>query len=226
MASRRTGGSFIPRKAQIPAMIVGAAILVAILGWRLKQRGERAASAPSTTVATTAGAPTGAPAPDAVSSATVDTAAQMAEIARIEAEILKERGEIDKVRAAYNAPPEVFKPVADNPFRDKAFDSNVALKEEASRILDNVAGAGPGDGARATGPLAEAKDAGLNQDNPLVLVATYFMGKTSLAIVSGRVLKPGDRIEGFAVESIREREMTLTNGLRTLKLKMEGVPGL
>ncbi|MBN1865949.1 hypothetical protein JW916_01535 [Candidatus Sumerlaeota bacterium] len=248
MSSARRRRSLIPPKAQIPVMIVGAIVLVSILAWRLgdRKRSRPSASSSPTTASSAAAAPGGPTATTAsqpggaslsVSStptlAPNDTAAQLAELAELQSEILKEREAIDQAPApalsdVAAAEPRVFKPVSRNPFLGRTAGLPDSLREEAARILNSALASPAGGGAPDTETLVEMPDSreSSSPSKPLVLLATYFIGNMSMAIVNGRVVRPGDEIEGLAVQSIRERELTLSNGWRSLVLRMEEIPGL
>jgi len=230
MAAKKSK-SIIPAKAQIPVMVIGAIVLVIILVWRIngirKQRQgettptEQVQSAQTDTQQAqtdTQQAQTDTqPAPEAASMPIPqledETQILLDNIQSVATMLNDVRSEITAYRSKTRSAQHTFIALTRNPFSS----ASVLITQTDDPTEDN------GDSMPEISLGFNDKERQARLD-ALNFQGTLIAESYASAVINGQVISAGDTVDGFYIDSVKLREIILSDDAGVITLYMEEVP--
>lgn len=220
---RRKNASLIPEKAQVPVMVGGAIVLVLVVAWQFLPLG-----APKETAVTTAQTAVVVPpaAPVApIAAAAPGLPAADGSIAALEALVAEAQKEMTVLPAGAGIPP-----LASNPFSplvqvsDDPDGPPPGMTAQEWAAQEEETGDPSGTGMEVAGdpdaPTAEEIDRQYRLAS-LNLTGTIKTGAWAMAVINDGYYRTGQKVEGFTVAAINEKEVLLRDAQGETKLYLE-----
>ncbi len=209
--------SIIPAKAQIPVMVIGAIVLVIILVWRIDGiRKQREGGATPTTQTQTAQTDS-QQAPEAVSMPIPqledETQILLDNIQSVATMLNDVRSEITAYRSKTRSAQHTFIALTRNPFSSAS-----VLITQTDDPTEDTADSMPEISLGFNDKERQARLDALNFQGTLI-AESY-----ASAVINGQVISAGDTIDGFYIDSVKLREIILSDDSGVVTLYMEEVP--